>query len=109
MQLYGSASFTIANFLTGSRSQLHRVGRLDGTDRLHDSGKCVLSDSLAIIPLTIIPPAILQMRIYALYHRNKVVVIVMLVTFLACSTASATIMGISLKGVKGNIDRKSVV
>ncbi|PPQ75237.1 hypothetical protein CVT26_008693 [Gymnopilus dilepis] len=50
-----------------------------------------------------IAETILQMRIYALYHRNKVVVIVMLVTFLACSTASATIMGISLKGAKGNI------
>ncbi|KAF8902285.1 hypothetical protein CPB84DRAFT_1776389 [Gymnopilus junonius] len=42
---------------------------------------------------------ILQMRISALYLRNKRIVYPMVASFLASSTASATIMGIYLRGI----------
>lgn len=41
------------------------------------------------------------MRIYAIYHENKSVLRLMLASFLVCSTTSAIIMGMSLRGIRG--------
>ncbi|KAF8902287.1 hypothetical protein CPB84DRAFT_1776394 [Gymnopilus junonius] len=43
---------------------------------------------------------ILQMRIYGLYRQDKFIVRLMVFLFIACSTAAAITMGISLRGVK---------
>ena len=44
---------------------------------------------------------ILQMRIYALYSLNKKILALMVVCFIAASTASAVVMGTALSRITG--------
>lgn len=51
--------------------------------------------------LTSHPPVILQLRIFALYHLNKKVLVIMVVSFIAAVISSGTLMGMVLRDLSG--------
>ena len=64
-----------------------------------------LTQSMTLILLLFLTPkAILQLRLYALYYGNKKVLALMVCSFVACMATSATIMGLVLSNVIGELN-----
>lgn len=86
------------------------MARLDWIDRVYDSRKFV---SRSYHPLKLVftsnaYPVILQMRLYALYHLDKKILVLMISTFLIASAAAAGIIGHVLSTIIGQFQSHSI-